>query len=448
MKPQELTFFAKDDYAREPVPYAVRRNWFFIALVWFAAATDIVAALIGSILAEGQTVLNAIIAVVIANVILGLIGGLCSYIGSTTGLSTGFITRFAFGNIGSKIVMGIIVISFFLMFGVDVGLFGQTIQYLLQEVFGLSLPVSWAAILGGVIITTTATVGYIAIERLSIVAVPLMLILLGSLFARVAGTGNKSEWLTALPEGGITMTMGSAISFVMASWMMIVVISPDISRWAKTRKDAFLSGFIGFLIGNSVMIVLSMMMVRITGAEEIVHIFLAVGWGIFAVLTILLAQWTTLDNILYSTGLGVTSLIQKAPKYLLTLVIGISGSIVAAFQISDYFLVFTSLAGAFLSPIAAIYLVEYFFLNRNRFHYAFIQDKRIASIYWTSFISWTVATAVGILTIPSHEGGLGLLELTGAASLDSFLVAMVLHLILGKSAAVFKQKKARSVSNV
>ncbi|MDR6226173.1 purine-cytosine permease family protein [Desmospora profundinema] len=436
-----LTFFSKDDYARQPVPIGDRRGWFPMILVWFALGTDIVAALIGSVLAQGQTVMMAIIAVVIANVILGVIGGLCCYIGATTGLPTGIITRFAFGENGAKVVTWVIMLVFFAAFGVTVGLFGESLHYLLLEVFGIEIPVAWAGVIGGVLMTITATVGYIAIERLSIVAFPLMLFLMGGLFATVLGTEGKADILTALPRGGITMTLGSAISFVVASWMIIVVICPDIARWAKTRKQAFFSGFFGFLLGNSMMITLAIFLVRITGIEDVIDIFLSIGWGLFAIMILILAQWTTNDNLLYSSGLALSSLIRFLPKYALTLIVGVVGSAIAFFQIHNYFLVYITLMGSLLSPIAAIYLVEYFFLNRHRFMFAFIQDKKVAPVYWTAIISWVCASSVGIMTTPAEEGGLGLFTITTASSIDTFLIAAILHFVLGKFTSLNRPQK-------
>lgn len=430
---KEVMFFTKDDYAREPVPLSERRGWLVIAFVWFAAATDMVAVFIGSVLAEGQTVLNGLIAVLIANIILGLIGGFSCYVGGSTRLSTAMITRFVFGEWGSRLINALIIIAFFFMFGVDVGLFGEMFQFLLLEILGIEVTVPWAAFIGGMLMTITATIGYIAIERLSLIAFPLMLFLMAGFMGVVLGVENKREWLTALPDAGITMSMGSAISFVLGSWMIIVVISPDIARWAKTKKDAFLSGFVGFLIGNSVMISLSLILFRVTGATEIVDIFLALGWGMFAILIILLAQWTTNDNFLYTSGLGLATFFRNTPKYILTLIIGLLGSCLAYMQLQDYFMVFTAISGALLGPVIAIYLVDFFLLNRDRFVFSFIQQKKIPYFYWKAFVSWGIASAVGIMTIPAEEGGVAWFHLTRAPILDAFITAAILHWLLGVS---------------
>lgn len=427
-----LTFFSKDDYARQPVPLAERRGWIPMTIVWFALGTDIVSALIGSVLAQGQTVLTALFAVLIANVILGVIGGLCCYVGAASGLPTGFIARFTFGEHGSKLVTWVIMLIFFAVFGVTVGLFGESLHYLLLEVFGINIPVAWAGVIGGLLMIFTAMVGYIAIERLSVIAFPLMLFLLAILTVQIIKTEGMKDVLTALPPGGITMSFGSAVSFVLASWMLFMVICPDITRWARTKKEAFLSGFLGFLLGNSVMVTVGIFLVRITGLEDVIQIFLTAGLGISALMIVILGQWTTNDNILYSSSLALSSLIRSVPKSVLTVIVGIGGAGMAFFQVHNYLLVFFNLMGAILAPVAAIYLVEYFFLNRNRFMFAFIEKKQVAPVYWTAIVSWVCASSLGLMTTPTVEGGFGLFTITTASSIDTFLFAAILHFILGK----------------
>ncbi|PTM57640.1 purine-cytosine permease family protein [Desmospora activa] len=442
----KLSFFAKDDFARQPVPLSERRSWIPLTLVWFALGTDIIAALIGASLATGQTVANAMIVVSVSSLILGLLGGLGSYVGSTTGLSTGLISQFAFGNIGGRIVTTFIAIVFFISFGVYVGAFGESFQHLLQSVFGINLSVSWAAVIGGAMMTITATIGYKAIERLSAISFPLMLFLLSGLAGTIIGTEAKGEWFFVEPAGGTTMTILAGISFILAGWAPIVVISPDIARWAKSPRDAFLSGFLGFLLGNFFMISLTVMMVRITGIENVIQIMLSLNWGILAITILVLAQWTTNDNLLYSSGLALSSLIRNTPKYILTLITGVVGAILAYFQLHNHLLTVFSITGVLIAPVASIYMVEFFLLNRHRFMFTFIQNKKIPSIYWTAIVSWIIASTVGLMTIPAADYGLELFELTGASSLDTFLVAGLVHFLLGKL-AIRNESQEKGVTN-
>lgn len=240
------------DYSREPVPLPERRGWIPLALIWVAMGVDLSAVVLGSTLAAGLTLLDAIIAISIGSFILALIGATCSYVGSKTGLSTAMINRFAFGERGAYLVIVVASIAMFGWFGVTAGFFGETASYTIAIVTGLEINPKWLALIGGLLMTLTATIGYKAIEKLSMITVPLMLGMLFSMIYKVI-TGeaeNFNTLLTMQPEH--SMGIGMAISLVAGAFIIACSHSPDVARWAKKPSDAVLSGFFGFLIGETV----------------------------------------------------------------------------------------------------------------------------------------------------------------------------------------------------
>ncbi|PTM56603.1 cytosine permease [Desmospora activa] len=440
MRDLNTGFFVKDDFPRQPVPLVDRRGWILIALVWIGYGTDLVGASLGVYLASGMAVKDALISIWVANLIMGIIGGLLSYIGGSTGLSTAMISRFVFGEIGSRILSIALFIMLLGFFGIEAGLFGDSAQYILQAVFGVEFSGHWLAVIGALLMTLTATFGYFVIERLSSVAVPLMLFLLSGLIGKIAAH-SSDQWLFIGPESGMVITMGSAISLVVGSWIGICVVSPDIARWAKSKKAAFLSGFFGLLIGNSMMMSAAVIMARITGSDDVIQVMIGVGWGAWAAVILILAQWTTNDNLLYSGGLSMSNIFRSVPKFMLTLGIGLFGTLLTYLKFVDSLVQFVGILAVVFAPVAAIYLVEFFLLNRTRFLFAFIQNKQVAPIYWTSMFSWIAAAIVGLVTMPTVEGGFELFTITGAPGLDAFLVAALLHFLVGKSVQKLSKKQ-------
>lgn len=446
MRELNAGFFVRNDYPRQPVPLADRRGWFIIALVWIGLGTDLAGAFVGVYLASGQTVMNALGALLIANILLGLIGGLLSYIGGKTGLSTVMLSRFVFGEIGSRIMGFTLFIMLFGFFGIQAGLFGESARYVLLEVFGLDLPAPWMAVMGGVLMTATAAIGFFAIERLSMVAVPLMIFLLAGLIGRIT-TVSPDTWLLVEPQGGITLGMGPAISLIIGSWIGACIISPDVARWARSSRDAFLSGFVGLCLGNTFMIGTTIIMTRITGVDDVIQVMISVGWGVWAAIILILAQWTTNDNTLYSGGLALTNLFRNTPKWVLTIIIGFLGTALAYFQFHESVIPYMNVMATVFSSVAAIYLVEYFLLNKSRFLFVFIQEKQLAPIYVPAVLSWLIASSVGLMTLPATEGGFGWFSLTGASGVDSFLTAGLLHVLIGKILQRFnKSQKGEEAS--
>ncbi|WP_338371976.1 cytosine permease, partial [Enterococcus faecium] len=153
--------------------------------------------------------------------------------------------------------------------------------------------------IGGVLMAITAFWGYRSINRLSTLAVPLLLLLL-IVGVIVAFTVNGAAGLDAPVEA--TFTFGGAVSLVMGIFILGVVLAPDMARWAKTPRQAMIAGFVGFFFGNSIILVVAILLARIMDGTELMAIFFALGLGGVAVIVLILAQWTTNTTNLYSAG--------------------------------------------------------------------------------------------------------------------------------------------------
>jgi cytosine permease len=176
------------DYEREPVPQDKRKGWFKLSMVWIGAIIALSATALGGSLGAGMDLNQALIATFIGCFILATLSALCATVGAKTGLSTTFVSMFALGRYGSYAVSIIIAIALFGWFGVQLDLFGSSLHSILLDLFKIDVHPKILVVLGGVLMTTTAFIGYKAIEKLSIIAVPLLgLLLFGSLW-RVLST--------------------------------------------------------------------------------------------------------------------------------------------------------------------------------------------------------------------------------------------------------------------
>lgn len=223
----------KNDYAREAVPMSERKAWFSISLVWIAVGIDLSAMLFGAELGKGMAFQDALWAVLIGSAILGILAAFCAYVGAVTGLSTSMISRFTFGISGAKLVSLFMAISLLGWFGVQAGFFAENAYAAIEGALGLKAPVPLLAAIGGVLMMTTAVIGYKAIEKLSSWSVPLLLILVLAAVGLAIRQFGASE-LNAPVEN--TFTFGMAISLVISIFVVGATISPDISRWARTKK--------------------------------------------------------------------------------------------------------------------------------------------------------------------------------------------------------------------
>ena len=168
-KPQVTA--ADDDYSMEAVPESARkgfRSMFFVMLgfTFFSASMSV-----GAKLGNGLDLNGFAAACVIGGVILSAYCGILAYIGSDTGMSMDLLCRRAFGKKGSylsSLVLGLTQIGWF---GVGVAMFSIPTA----ELLGIN---KWVlTIVAGLLMTITAATGMKALEIVSTISVPLIVIL-------------------------------------------------------------------------------------------------------------------------------------------------------------------------------------------------------------------------------------------------------------------------------
>src|SRR5690625_5109929 len=104
-------------------------------------------------------------------------------------------------------------------------------------------------------------------------------------------------FLAVKKEGMATVTQtisedfgfGAATSLVIGLFVLGTIISPDIARWAKSKKDAILAAFFGFLIGNSFMLVMAIIILLLVPKrkKQCLYIIPFSVVGFFALVTVL-----------------------------------------------------------------------------------------------------------------------------------------------------------------
>lgn len=406
----------QNDYAREVVPMHERKKWFSISLIWIAVGIDLSAMLFGAQLGAGMAFNDALLSVVIGSLILGVLAAFCAYVGAATGLSTSMISRSAFGSSGAKIVSAFLAISLMGWFGVQAGFFAENATVAISEAIGIQLPIPLLAGIGGLLMMLTAMFGYRAIERLSSWSVPLLIILV-ILAVGMAITKFGTASIGAPVEN--TFSIGMAISLVISIFVVGAVISPDISRWARTKKDAVLASFFGFFFGNSFMLVIAMILSRVMNEDNLTTIMLTVGLGIPGILVLILAQWTTNTSNAYSSGLGLAVIFTKTSKVKLTFAAGTIGTLMAVFGIYGNFINFLSIITMFIAPIGGVYTAIYYIGGAKMLSF-----ESSAKYKAYPLIAWGTGTLVSWMTL-ENPIGLELFKLTTIPSLDSFIIAFV-----------------------
>lgn len=412
------------DYEHGVVPQDQRRGWMSIAAVWIAIGIDLSGAFLGAALGAGLSFSSALAATMLGSLLLGVLAMFCARVGAATGLSTAMISRAVFGRAGGIVLTLMMTLSLTGWFAVQAGFFGTNLQIATRELVGVDLPTAVFVAGGGILMMLTAIWGYRSISSLSNVAVPLLLILLAVGVVRSLGDGRSANLSDPVDA---TFTFGGAVSLVMGIFVLGAVSSPDMARWARTPRAAMTAAFVGFFFGNSIIIVVALVMTRALKQEEIMQMFFTVGMGLSAVVVLVLAQWTTNSTNVYSAALSFSSISNRIDRRITTVVLGVTGIVIAALG-TDWFVSFISAMGTMIAPFGGVYLATYL-VERGSTRFAV--EAEHPTLHVLPLLAWAVGILVSLATTKPSDGlGLGLFTLTTIPALDGLLVAFAVQTLL------------------
>ncbi|OED71990.1 cytosine permease [Vibrio cyclitrophicus] len=410
-----------DDFELEPVPEKAKRSWWVISLIWLAIGIDISGLFLGSILSSGIGFEDALLATFIGSGLLAIIAMLCANIGFQTGVSTPLVSSAVFGRNGGKILGFINGISLVGWFAFQADFFAFIMVDALAK-YDIIISHLTALIGGSVLMMMTAIYGVRALGKLSTYSVPLMVTLITiGLFMAADYQGG------AAPSIEDPLTLGQAISFVMSIWILAAVAAPDIARYAKTRRDAILGAGIGFLVGNSAIILIALILTKMTGTDDLVEVFFTLGLGMAAIIVLVFAQWTTNSSNLTSGGLCMSMVLPKIPRPVLVVIMTIVGIGIAQLGMVNKFTDFLMLLSVTIAPAAGVYIVQYYVLDSTKMSFENIQQ--VPAWMFKGLASWAFGTAFSACTAPEF---FNLFSFTSISALDGILAAGVIYLALMK----------------
>lgn len=420
------------DYERTPVPEERKKSWYNMGIVWGGVSACIGCLMMGGAVGSMLSLSDAIIAVTCGALITTTIGALCSVVGARLNLSTPMITRFAFGDRGAYIIALVLAFASYGWFAVQLGMFGETFLASVGILTGTTPGSAWLVptiIIGGLLMISTALIGYRALSILSLVAVvPIVLLMVISVIM-VMSQQPLSQIMAHAPAN--PMPIAFVISMVGGGFMVGAVIAPDVSRYAKSGKHSVGGVILGFFVFQAVIALMGVTLSHAVGDGDVIKIMLGLGWGLLAMLVLILAQWTTNDNNLYSASLAFSVLVRRWPKWTITLVVGVIGIILALLGMYGMFTQYLFFLGVLVPPIAGAYIADFFILNRDFYRYENLD--RVAKARWTMLVSWIFGSFIALCTSPAgaFPGALGLFKITTIPAIDAFLVGFVTALILG-----------------
>lgn len=358
----------------------------------------------------------------LAALLAGLIlcGGACltAWTSVRTRLTTYLLIQRSFGRWGAALVNIVVAIVHYCWFGVNVSFFAGAIVALVGQ--GYAIPGDFTAfvIAGSVLMIVSTIYGFRALDRLALVAVPL----LGVILATVAILAVRRYGLAIEPAANppVPMSFGIALSAIVGGNMLTVAAMPDLSRYIRSARGAISSMILSFPVATPLLLIAAALPALATGETDIMKLVTMLGFGLPVLLILILSIWTINAANLYSASLSMSATFPKVREWVFICLGGAVGGSFAVMGIIDSFVPFLLFLGILIPPIAAIYVIDAFITFRGR-----DAGETIATlppVRWPAVLTW-----LGSLAVALGMERLGL-TLTTVPMIDATIIATAAYL--------------------
>ncbi|MBO4611352.1 MAG: cytosine permease [Bacteroidales bacterium] len=392
------------DYSNSSVPASSRRGTLTMFMIMLGFTFFSASMWVGQNLAAGLDFKGFIGALILGGVILGAYTGSLGYIGAESGLSLDLLAQRSFGRKGSWLPSAMISFTQMGWFGVGLAMFAIPVA---KELLGLEVTpdfMPWQGYLlvaiAGVLMTASAYFGIKSLTIVSYVAVPLVAIL-GTVAMIMAVHHGDSGLIEQFAKGTKDLGVIAGAGLVIGSFVSGGTATPNFTRFAKNGKIAAIVTVCAFFLGNSLMFFFGAVSSIYVGGNDIFEVMLNLNLFYVAVAVLGLNIWTTNDNALYSTGLGLAN-ITGGSKKLMVLISGIIGT-VAAVWLYWNFCSWLNVLNCTLPPVGIILILGYF-MHRKEYLDGSISIKIVD---WFAVLGVVAGAVVANLVhwgIPSING--------------------------------------------
>lgn len=407
------------EFTDRPVPEGSRVAWPRVAAISAMVGFSLPTFITGLEVSTATGPAAGVYALGIGSIILTVIAILMGVIGTRTHLTSYLLVRLAFGDRGATLVNLAFALSLLGWFGVNIDLFGAAVARLLTEMFDLSVPIWTIEAAAGLLMTATTVFGFAAINRLSVLLVP-VLALITAIFAWIIVQRDGLS-LLATETANPAMSTGDAISATVGGLIIGAIILPDITRFCRHWTGAVVTALISYLIIEFIVMAAAGLAGASLGETEILDLLLRVGLGLSAFLIVVAGSWVLNSLNLYSTVLSVEATPFRFPTRWLTIGLGFAGIIAAFFNLLDAFLTFLTFLAVIFIPVAGTIIVDAMILRRA--HYETPDFTTRLATNWPALLAWLIAAGYSTADLLY-----GLPSWTGVIAIDAVLMAAIIYI--------------------
>ncbi|MEK9533964.1 MAG: cytosine permease [Halieaceae bacterium] len=401
------------------IPENQRQHWVGVAAVAVMVSLSVPTFVTGVELSATMGAESLITAVILGSAIIFVIGAMTGYVGARTGLNSYLLARVAFGDKGAACVNTAFALSLMGWFGINLNLFGHAATELIGHLIEPSPPpilLTVAATLG---ITITTLVGFKAINRLSLLLTPALLII----FLMLCGA---TEWPNASADvlfSSRDSAWSSGVSTTVGSIIIGAIIMPDVTRFLRKASSAVTVALLAFICAQPAVMIVAGLASQSMAAQDLNTLMLSLGMGSAALLLIMASSWILNALNLYSAALGLRASLPIPNPSLLIASTAAIGLVAGASNILAIFLDYLFYLSIVFVPVAGVVIADFFVVRRSQYIGAAFKHPRTVRV--TALSSWGGGAIYALLATEDF-----ILSLTGIAALDSLVLSGAIFLIL------------------
>ncbi|MBQ6286141.1 MAG: cytosine permease [Bacteroidales bacterium] len=392
------------DYTNSRVDASGRKSTLSMFMVMLGFTFFSASMWAGQNLAAGLDFSGFIWALLLGGLILGAYTGTLGWIGAESGLTLDMLARRSFGEKGSYLPSAMISFTQIGWFGVGLAMFAIPVA---KEIMGLEVTpdsMPWQGymlvLIAGVLMTASAYFGIKSLTIISYIAVPAVAIL-GTVAMIMAIQRGDATLVEQFAKGAKDMSVIAGAGLVIGSFVSGGTATPNFARFAKTPKIGLIVTVVAFFIGNSLMFFFGAVSSIYVGGNDIFEVMLNLNLFYIAILVLGLNIWTTNDNALYTSGLGLSNIFGLSKKTMV-LIGGVIGTIAAVWLYWN-FCNWLNILNCTLPPVGIILICSYF-AHRKEYQEDNVPKRQVN---WAAVIGVILGAVVANLVkwgIPSING--------------------------------------------
>jgi cytosine permease len=287
---------------------------------------------------------------------------------------------------------------------------------LLNKLAGVPASWNWLTILFFTyFFCSTAYIGYRAMDWLSRIAVPAMLILMFWSLTIALGKVGGFEGLQAIVPTK-PMPWGEAMTIIVGTFISGGTQATNWSRFAKSGNTAAISTMAAFFFANGFLIFCGAFCALVYGNEDIVQVMALQGLLFWGLVLLFLNMWTTQDNTIYAFSVAGAHMFRTSKRHLFVLGGATVALVLAWGGIYKMLVPFLILLGTFIPPVGGVIMADYWLHRRGQF--PSLEEPQPA-MNWAGIIAYVIASAIAYLT-------------PGIKPINGIIAAVILYFVLSK----------------